>query len=524
MLFSNPQNGTTPSLVGKHILFWENFAILVCMVSFSFVQRLAKLAMTTFFRRIEVNGLENIPSDRGGLVIAWHPNGMIDPGLIFAFFPKKLVFGARHGLFSWPILSTIMRDIGTVPIYRAEDNTGLSANAQKEANQQSLQQLAETMQSGAFAALFPEGISHDAPFVQQLKTGAARMYYQAIACSTSSQSPVIIPVGIHYDCKQRFRSDVLINFHPPIALPKHIQGVPSPEEEKQRYKELTDIFEQTLTDIVFSTESWELHRNFHRASLLVRAERLSLYANKKELHQPTMEEKVIGLARIWQGYQHRKQDMPKLVEEMVADVQQYRLDMEALGLSDVELDHNPQVWSLRLVGLFLFQLLLYGLVLPPLVFIGYIMNMPTHLLVSFLAENYSSKYKDKASVRLFSAVVLYPLTWILWGIAGYFGYTKSVPFFPNLPDIPISAGLLSGSLAILGCVLMFVYARTSRRIVRAWKIRFIKRQNKDYIAHLLSERKRLAEMLFTMSADLELPGIIGKDNKLSWNNSSAQTK
>ena len=48
-----------------------------------------------FFRDIAVEGREHVPAEGGGLLVAWHPNGIIDPGLMLAAFPREVVFGAR---------------------------------------------------------------------------------------------------------------------------------------------------------------------------------------------------------------------------------------------------------------------------------------------------------------------------------------------------------------------------------------------------------------------------------------------
>ena len=74
-----------------------------------------------FFRRIEVTGLEHVPSSGGGMIVSWHPNAIIDGALILTQFPRRIVFGARHGLFKWPFLGTVLRQLGTVPIYRRQD-------------------------------------------------------------------------------------------------------------------------------------------------------------------------------------------------------------------------------------------------------------------------------------------------------------------------------------------------------------------------------------------------------------------
>ena len=141
--------------------------------------RLVRFLVGLFFRRIEVSGAEHVPPSGGGILIAWHPNGLVDPALIISAFPRPVVFGARHGLFRWPLIGRLMCALGTVPIYRATDLQDGDVEARRKANRESLDALAQAVCDGRFAALFPEGVSHDDPFIQELKTGAARLYTAA---------------------------------------------------------------------------------------------------------------------------------------------------------------------------------------------------------------------------------------------------------------------------------------------------------------------------------------------------------
>ncbi len=466
-----------------------------------------RLILRTFFRDIEIAGLDNIPNDRGGIVIACHPNGLIDPALMFAFFPRPLVFGARHGLFKWPLLGAIMRKLGTVPIFRGQDVRGMNVEEQRNRNQQSLNQLSGRIVEGAYSALFPEGVSHDDPFVQQLKTGAARIYCSAWQKSSADSKPVIIPVGLHYDCKQRFRSNVLIQFHPPMELP----NIELEEHTYDTWKNLTSEMEDALEEVIHATESWELHRNLHRASLLIRAERLG---SQSYVRTASIEEQVIGMSRLWTGYQQRKEEMPEVVERLIKEVQEYRLDMEALGLMDHQLDGVPRWISRRLIIVLLLQTGLYILFLPPLLFVGYAMNFPTTLLIRVFSTRYSTLYKDKASVQLFSSLVAYPFTWFIWGGIAYWGHLEANPLFPNLPPIPIASSLFVFSIGILSCVVMFVYLRAIKRTLRGWKVRWVKKQNRDYISSLLERRNRLTTELIGFAEGLDLPGELGPDNRL----------
>ncbi|MBW2277244.1 MAG: 1-acyl-sn-glycerol-3-phosphate acyltransferase, partial [Deltaproteobacteria bacterium] len=245
-----------------------------------------------FFRRVEVSGLEHLPTDRGGILIAWHPNGLIDPCLILASFPRTVIFGARHGLFKWPLLGWLMRGIGTVPIYRAADAKRITDDQRRSGNLQSIDALAEAVASGSFSALFPEGVSHDEPHPIVLKTGAARLYYRARQLAgPETSSPVIVPVGLHYDDKSVFGSKVLVAFHPPLVLDAELDVTPAVDEPaetgRERCAELTAEFDRVLRDVIFATDDWELHRLFMRARSLIRAERATR-ADKPAL-EPRME-------------------------------------------------------------------------------------------------------------------------------------------------------------------------------------------------------------------------------------------
>lgn len=475
-----------------------------------FLKTFLSLGLRTFFRTVEVTGLENVPKDKGGILIAWHPNGLVDPALMFTFFPKPLVFGARHGLFQWPILGTLMRHLGTVPIYRGQDLKGMTLEQQRELNQQSLNQLAAQIVDGSYSALFPEGVSHDAPFIQQLKTGAARIFCAARSQAADGQMPVIIPVGLHYDCKHRFRSSVLIHFHPPLSLPEALfHG----DEDKEIWRAVTDAMEDSLERVVFATESWEMHRNLHRASLLIRAERL---AHHSKVEAAPISEQVIGLARLWTGYHLKRTVEPERVQFLVDAVEQYRLDMEALGLMDHQLDGNVRWVSRRAIAILVLQTALYFLVLPPLLMVGYLVNFPTTVAIRAFSKRYSALNKDQASVQLFSSLIGYPLTWTLWSGLAYWGYLEAVPVFPNIPEVPIVAALFVLSLSIISCVVMFVYLRSVKRMFRAWRVHWTKKRHRWYIDDLLERRQWLAEALIEFSEGLDLPGTVGEDNRLTW--------
>lgn len=484
-------------------------------LSYQSAVSLVRVLTRAFFRRVEVSGLENVPADGGGLIVAWHPNGLVDPALILASCPRPVVFGARHGLFLVPVLGALMRGVGAVPIYRAVDAKGSSPEQRRAKNEETLRALAEAIAGGSFAALFPEGVSHDAPRMLELKTGAARLYYQARRAQPD-RAPAIIPVGLHYDDKRAFRSYALVEFHAPLELPVALDVVPSADEPAEALREraaaLTDEIEARLADAVHPTESWDLHHLMNRARKLVRAERAR--RTRADPGRPDMQEKVLGFARIWKGYNARLETHPEEVAAMRARLARYDETLRALSLEDHELDLDPRLVSPWLGFLLFLQLATVYLVLPPLLVVGYLVNLPVALLLIGISKLASRAYKDEATVKVLLGAVLFPLTWIAVGVLAARGNVWLRAAMPGVPDVPILSGVVMALLSAIGGAAGMRYLRVARETARAVRVRLLRRWRRREVERLRQERAELFDAIIALSAGLDLPGRVEPDGRI----------
>jgi 1-acyl-sn-glycerol-3-phosphate acyltransferase len=471
---------------------------------------LVRTLVRAFFRRVEVSGLENVPETGGGIIVAWHPNGLVDPGLILAQCPRRVVFGARHGLFRVPLLGFLMRGVGAVPIYRAAD-AAAGGSDRRAKNQQSLAALAEAIAEGSFAALFPEGVSHDSPRMMELKTGAARLYYQAKAASPDS--PIeIIPVGLHYDDKRSFRSYAFVDFHAPLELSPLLAAVPSPEQARERAQALTDEIEAHLAEAVHPTESWALHHQMHRARKLVRAERA--HRAEADPGRPDMHEKVLGFSRIWAGYNALFATHPAQVELLRSRLQRYDETLRALAVEDHELDLDPRLVSPWLGFLLILQLTTVYLVLPPILIVGYLVNVPVALVLIAASKVASRAYKDEATVKLLLGAILFPLTWIAVGVLAAQGNIWLRAALPGVPNVPVLTGVLMGVLAAVGGAAGLRYLRVARETARAVRVRLLRRWRRREVERLRVERSELFDAIMAISSGLALPGRVADDGRI----------
>ena len=489
---------------------------------------LVRALMGVFFREIAVEGVANVPRDRGGLLVAWHPNGIVDPALILASAPVQVVFGARHGLLRWPVLGALMRGLGTVPIYRAQDAAGDPA-ARRAANDRSLGALADAVAGGRFAALFPEGVSHDAPFLSEVKTGAARLFLRAQAqvAERGGPPPAVVPVGLHYDRKSLWRSDVVVAFHPPLDVSDlgraeardarlavaagETDGVPAgsasrPDDEPDPAHVLTDRIERALVEAVRPTDDWETHRLMHRAYALMRAE--DEVREGVRAGPASARDRARGFHMVWHGYQARRHTHPDEVAALRRDVGDYDRLLRAAGLSDADLDRNPRLDPLLGV-IFAVQLALVAVLLPPVLVLGFAVNGPPFALLNLAARRFARAEKDTATVKILGGVVLYPLAWLAAGVAAGLAAARLHALFPGLPDAPLAAGVAVFVLSAVGGALALRWGELTREGWRAVRVRLLRRQRRDVVARLQLMRTGLYDRFDALRAGLRLPdGVV----------------
>jgi 1-acyl-sn-glycerol-3-phosphate acyltransferase len=471
------------------------------------VRLFARALLALFFRRVEVTGTENLPAAGGGMLLAWHPNGLIDPALLLATFPGRVVFGARHGLFRWPLLGRILAACA-VPIFRRQDlRRGADEAALRRGNDASLAALAEAIREEGFAVLFPEGDSHDEPHPLALRTGAARLYLDARDRFAGEGEVRVIPVGLHYDRKRFFRSRALVAYLPPLDLATETAGYEDGESgRREAARRITTRFAAVLDQAVLATDDWREHYLIHRLRRVMRAERAARAGG--DPGPADMRERHLGFARVWTAFRDLRRTAPEAVETLRARIETYDRRLRRLGLEDFELDHPAPLPHGRVLAALAFQRLVVDLLLPPLVLLGLVANLPTALLLAGIVKIASKRKKDQATIKLLAGFVLFPATWLLLGALAYSSPDLLHALVPEIPDLPWLRAVVTFLLAGLGGVLILSYGRISRSWGRALLVRFRRSVAPWRVRWLLRERAAIFETASTLAADLALPGFV----------------
>jgi len=218
--------------------------------SSGFLRGIVRGLVRFYYPRIEVTGGALIPRTGPVLLVANHPNSLIDPVLLGVAAQRPVRLMAKAPLFSIPVFGAALRALGMVPAYRGSDDA-----KQVTKNLESLALAARSLAGGGVMGIFPEGKSHDAAQLALVRSGAARLALQAVAAGATDLR--VVPVGLNYERKERFRSAVWIKVGRPIHAARWLQLHGGDEHKAMRT--LTQEIGERLRHAVTHLESaaWE---------------------------------------------------------------------------------------------------------------------------------------------------------------------------------------------------------------------------------------------------------------------------
>ncbi|MEO8560478.1 MAG: lysophospholipid acyltransferase family protein [bacterium] len=178
----------------------------------------AATALRWYYADVVVQGREHVPSEGPLVLIANHPNALIDPLLVGTTLQRRVLLTAKATLFESPALAALLEAVGVVPLRRATDEASACSTRQptRDRNADAFGLVTKSLLNGQAILVFPEGISHDQSSIAPLKSGAARMALQAQ--SEGAVGLRILPIGLIFEEKERPRSRVLIRIGEALAL------------------------------------------------------------------------------------------------------------------------------------------------------------------------------------------------------------------------------------------------------------------------------------------------------------------
>src|SRR5690606_17659973 len=123
-------------------------------------------------------------------------------------------------------------------------------------NEETFARCRQLLAAGGRLALFPEGTSHSDPAMRPLRTGAARIVLGAETEHDFSLGLKVVPVGLFYEAKGRFRSRVAVQVGEPVDVGVFRELHAS--DEREAALALTSATREALSTVVLEAGTSEI--------------------------------------------------------------------------------------------------------------------------------------------------------------------------------------------------------------------------------------------------------------------------
>lgn len=431
-----------------------------------FLPRLAAAATRLYYRAEVVGG----PPPRSGpvLFVANHPNSGFDPAFVAMCARRPVRFLAKAPLFKQPVIGSLLRACGAIPVYRRKDDPALM-----DRNVDMFTAVQEALQGGSAVGIFPEGISHSRPSLAPLRTGAARI---ALGTRAPGDQPFpIVPVGICLRQKDRFRSEAVAVVGSAVPW-DDLAGAGTDDLEAVR--ELTSRVGKALREVTLNLERWEDRPAVEFAEAVYAAEfRLSAAEGERLARQ----------RRIADGLAALRSQRPDRLAAITGNATHLAELLRALGAHPADLESRARprataAWSLRQVVIFL--------VGAPLSLAGHLVFFVPYQVTDIVGTRGQLSEDVRSTYKLLGGALVHS-TWILL-LAGATGV---------IAGPPAAVAVVLGA-PLLGLFTLFVRERWRDDRKRAGRYLRLRRSG-DLRGRLLLMRKDLAEELEGLRRDLD---------------------
>jgi 1-acyl-sn-glycerol-3-phosphate acyltransferase len=391
------------------------------------VHAVISIALRLFFRRIETSNVERVPVTGPLIFVLNHPNGLIDPALVFCALPRRVSFLAKSTLFRLPVLGYLMRVVESLPIYRRIDQ-----GEDVSQNLRTFEACHELLRRGRCIALFPEGVSHSATELLPVKSGAARIALGALSSKDEADeenaltSLRIQPVGLYYTSPTTFRSEALLRFGDSFEV-QAVEPDENGEPPRPAVKELSKRIEDSLREVTLNVESREVLAEVTKAEELFS----SLYESLDVRSSLTATFDRLRRLAEWRKRFLRSSLAPR-IERLRERIRNYEEELNRIGITPDNLSLSSHSgWYI--FQHFLLRTILLALLLP-LALLGAILHFPAYMVCDAASRIYTRHGADDSAstVKILVAIVLMPLTWIAASGAAYFlwGWRVALLAFP----------------------------------------------------------------------------------------------
>ena len=436
---------------------------------YRFLKFLIGIGIRLYYKEIRVNNKVLLQSKEPLIIIANHPNTLMDAWVIGMICKQPIYYMAKATLFDSKWKLKLFRGLNMIPINRKGEGVTEGVN-----NDYSLEECYRILEEKKTLLIFPEGTSYKERVLRKLKSGTARIALEAEARNNGKLNLKVVAVGLNYSQPEKFRSRILINIDQPIAIAPYLKKFE--ENQFETAQKLTQRFRERLEKVLLTTETKEDEETLALIYNFIN----SKYLSKKE-RGVTAE--VITMKEIKQRLDELKIVRPWLQHEIELKIRSMNWKLEKMKIRSELLDRKFRY------RLFLRQLLtsvFFIVIAFPFFIFGLLHHIGQFKLTDIIIPKLSKDIEYYAPFAVFIGVFLYPISYLL--------FTWVIGF--HLLNLPWYGLLLYFTLLPLSGLFTYWFMRYLTHISFKWQYLFLMVDRKNALKELKQEKTTLRKMIF----------------------------
>jgi 1-acyl-sn-glycerol-3-phosphate acyltransferase len=421
------------------------------------------IGIRVFYKKIRIIDSENLSVKGPKIIIANHPNTLMDAWVVGFVSKQPIYFMAKASLFDSSFRIWLLKKMNMIPVNRAGEGKVKGVD-----NNQVFEECYKLLEANKTIVIFPEGSSFNERILRKLKTGTARIALDAEVRNEGKLGVNIIPMGINYSHPDRFRSSILVAVGSPITLTEFI------DDYKVDFipvaRKVTELFRTKLEELLITTEDKQQDYLLEN----VRDILTSRYITNES-------DEFLFLRKIRDSLYGLSIHSPEELEKIRRLVQRIKWKSTQLAIKTDFLDRRFR--SLMFFRQLMFSVVALLIALPIFIY-GAFHNIIQYKLTDKLIPMITKEVEYFAPLAVLLGLILYPLS--------YFGF---VVLLHQLVHLPWWAKVIYfSSMPITGLVAYYLN-RYYTHIAFKWRYLFLMWDNNSVLLNIKKHKQELRDKL-----------------------------
>ncbi len=437
--------------------------ILVPSMLYRILKLIVGFGIRLYYKEVRVKNKANLKIEGPLIIIANHPNTLMDAWMIGNVCNQPIHYMAKATLFDSKFKMWLLKSLNMIPINRIGEG-----RIQGVSNQDSFEACYEILEKGKTLVVFPEGSSFQERQLRQLKSGTARIALTVESRNHNTLGLTILPIGLNYSQAEKFRSSVLVNVGQPILVKEYTKDFD--ENASAGARKLTEQFRIRLEQVLVNSDNKEEEKLVDRIARIVE----SRYTREG---MDNVEKEMSLLKKIRDRLDDYKVTEAWKLEEIELLVEKIEWEINKWDIRTDFLDRRFRSRMFFRQLMFSFIFLLIGL---PLFVFGILHNFIQYKLTDIIIPKLTKDIEYYAPMAVLIGLILYPLF--------YYGFIEVVNMF-----YPLTFWKWLGYLIAMPFSGMFAYFffRYLKHIGYKWKYIFLMIRQKEVMLSLKEKRESL---------------------------------